>query len=193
MAKAIAVKGLAAAGLAPANGAAAPKAVVFEAPKEPPAKAAPKRPGRPSKRGATLPGDVQCAPPPGDGQPVALTGDARLVNTSAAQPAKQFPLAPKPKQALERLCDTLAEATGLEARVVKKVLKLLSEAAAKDLRDHDVFRLPNLVLFRRKKTAARAEKTKKAFGKDIYVAAKPAGHKITAYVVKQLKDAVTAE
>ena len=73
------------------------------------------------------------------------------------------------------------------------MLKSLSQAAAKQLHDHDVFCLPDMVLLRRKKTAARGEKIKKLFGKEIHVAAKPPGHKITAFVVKQLKDAVAAE
>ena len=81
----------------------------------------------------------------------------------------------------------------METKDIKAVMKALSAAAAKGLRDHDVFRLPNMVLLRRKKIAARAEKNKKMLGKGVYVAAKPAGHKITAFVVKQLKDAAAAE
>ena len=192
MTKIIAAKGLAAAGLPPASGASIPKAVVVKAPAGPPGKAAPKRPGRPPKHGATSLGKAQPAPRLDDNQPASSPGDAKLAPVGAAQPARQYPVASKPKPSLGALCNALADSTGLDAEEVRNVLKALNDAAAKSLRDHNVFRLPDMVLLRYKKTPARAEGMKKAFGKEIHVAAKPAGRKITAVVVKQLRGAAAA-
>ena len=193
MTKATASEGCASAAVQPASGTAIPKAVVAKAPSAPPGSVAPKRRGCPPQTGTTLPGDAQLEVPLGDAQPATLQGDAQLAPFGAGRSANQCSGIPKPKRALNDLCKALAESTGLESEEVKQVLASLREAAAKDLRNRDVFRLPDLVLLRRKKTPARPENTKKMFGKTVYIAAKPAGYKFTALVVKRLKDAAAAQ
>ena len=194
MTKAIAVKGLAAASLTPTSVSVVPKAEVAKAPFPPPSKAAPKRRGRPPKNGSVSQGVAQPASSSGDAQPMLSQGDPNSALTDPSQPPRQYLVSTRSKPPSESdLCKTLAESTGLEKKDVKHVLKSLRDTAVNHLRDHNVFRLPDVVVLRRRKTKARPEKKKTVFGKDVVIASKPAGLQVSAFVAKQMKDITVSE
>ena len=107
-----------------------------------------------------------------------------------ARPAAK--VLPKPKQRAADLHNAIADLSNLPPKDVKSCLEALCDVAAKSLRDDGVFKLPNMVLIRLKKTSPRPARTRLMFGKEVVLAAKPAGQKITTTAVKPFYDAVSA-
>ena len=99
---------------------------------------------------------------------------------------------PKPKKRAADVHNSIADVANLPPKDVRSCLEALCNVAAKSLRDEGVFKLPNLVLLRLKKTPPRPARTRAMFGKEIVLQAKPAGQKITAVAVKPFHDAVSA-
>lgn len=125
--------------------------------------------------------------------PKAAVGAPRGPPPRAERPAQEAQALPKAKQTAADLQAHLADATGLSPRDVKLVVDAIWETCAKSLREDGVFRLPSMALLRAKRTAARPARTKAMFGKEVILQAKPAGKKLSAVVLKPLKDAVMAE
>ena len=100
--------------------------------------------------------------------------------------------APRSKQTAAELQNAIADAAGFPPKDVKRFLDALHDVAAKSLQETNVFKLPNIVLIRMRKTPPRNAATKNMFGKEIVLSAKPAGQKITAVAVKPLYDATNA-
>ena len=146
---------------------------------------------------------VQAVQPAVDSPPVAK---AVLPKTTGGPPAKaRGPPAkargacpgaaaakatPRPKQTEAQLQNDIADAAGLSPKDTKCFLEALRDVAAKTLRETNVFKVPGIVLIRMRYTPARKAGTKKLFGKDLTLLAKPAGQKITAVAMKQLYTAV---
>ena len=113
--------------------------------------------------------------------------DAVLPKARAKQPAVALP---QDKQTIADLQAQLANASGIAPKDVKLVMDVLRQICTKSLREHGVFRLPGITMLRTKRINARPASTKKMFGKEVVLPAKPASKKVTAMVLKSLKDAV---
>ena len=127
-----------------------------------------------------------------DAMPKAAVAKApRMPPPRGGGSAKDSQTLPKAKHTTPDLQSHLADATGVPATDVKLVMDTLWETCAKSLRDTGVFRMPCFVVLRRKRIPARlGGKTKKMFGKEVALQAKPESKKVTACVLKPLKDAV---
>ena len=97
---------------------------------------------------------------------------------------------PKPRQSIAELQNAIANAAGMPPKDVKCFLDALHDVAARSLRETNVFKIHNIVLIRMRKTSPRNAVTRKIFGKEVVLPAKPAGKKISAVAVKPLYDAV---
>ena len=84
----------------------------------------------------------------------------------------------------------LSEKAGVEAKHVKMIFDAISELVATKLREDGMFTFPKIVVLRLKQTKGRPAMTRKMFGKEVPVAAKPAGKRIYPLVLKPLKVAV---
>ena len=93
---------------------------------------------------------------------------------------------------MAELQNAIADASGLQPKDAKCFLEALRDVATKRLRETNVFKLHNMVLIRMKQTPPRNAATRAMFGKEVVLQAKPAGQKITAVAVKQLREAVNA-
>ena len=96
------------------------------------------------------------------------------------------------RQTVNLFYQGISEATGLETKDVKATFDALSEFIITKLRDDGRVTIPKIVLLRLKDTKARPATTRKVLGKEIHVAATPAGKKrLHALVQEPLKVAVS--
>ena len=99
---------------------------------------------------------------------------------------------PRPRQTIVQLQNAIADASGLPPEDAERFLNALRDVAARNLAQHGVFKLHNLGPMKMKRTPARQARTCSMFGKEVTVAAKPAGMKITMTAVDSLYDSVQA-
>jgi len=140
---------------------------------------------------------VQALQPAVDGPPVAK---AMLPKAPRGPPAKAqgarpgavvAKAKPRPKQTAAELQNAIADASGLPPKDAKRFLEALCGVAAETLRETNVFKVPNMVIMRMRRTRARPVQTRAMFGKEVVLPARPAGTRITSLVVKPFYDAVT--
>ncbi len=86
----------------------------------------------------------------------------------------------------------IAAETGLKQKDIKSVLDAIIEAVAREVKKNRVFKIPRLAAIKMTTKRAREAGTRKVFGKEVQVAARPATTTIKAYVSKQLRDAIRA-
>ena len=95
---------------------------------------------------------------------------------------------PRARLSLAELHGSLANASGLLPKDAKVFLEALREVAAENLRDRGCFKIPNIVMLRKRTTPERSATKKRMFGKDVVLAAKPASCKICARALLPLYD-----
>ena len=84
----------------------------------------------------------------------------------------------------------IAAETGLNQKDVKNVLDAIIAAVAREVKKNNVFKIPKLAAIKMIRKRAREAGTRKMFGKEVQVLARPATTSIKAYASKQLRDAI---
>ena len=97
--------------------------------------------------------------------------------------------APKGMKAADGFYAEVADYAGFAPEIVKTVIHAMHTVGARSLRNKRVFKVPGLVMFRLKTTAACAAKTKMVMGKEVICKAKPAGMVIRSSPLKEFRDA----
>ena len=110
--------------------------------------------------------------------------------SAKAQQDDEEPHDEKRQQTPKLFYKEVSEAAGVETKDVKAIFDALSELVVTKLREDGRFTIPKIVLLRLKDIKARPATTKKLFGKEIPIAAKPAGKRVHPFVLKPLKVAV---
>merc|ERR1719393_487555 len=87
------------------------------------------------------------------------------------------------------LFDAVGSASGVEKKQVKAVLGALETVIPAQLKASGKFTLPGVTMIKLKKKPATKAGKRMAFGKEVFVKAKPARTLVKCYTVKALKDA----
>ena len=94
---------------------------------------------------------------------------------------------------MPKACDffsAIAAETGMNKKDVKKVLDAIVATVAREVKKSGAFKIPKLAAIKMIKKRAREAGTRKMFGKDVQVLAKPATTAVKAYPSKQICDAI---
>ena len=84
----------------------------------------------------------------------------------------------------------IAAETALKQKDVKNVMDAIIEAVVREVRKNGVFKIPRIAAIKMTTNRAREAGTRKMFGKEVHVVARPTTTKMKAYVSKQLRDAI---
>ena len=96
----------------------------------------------------------------------------------------------KKAMASSAIVKTIAEKTGLKAKVVKGVFGELQTIAFAEVKKTEKFVIPQLVMLKLKHKPATKAGVRTMFGKEMKVAAKPAKKIVKAFPAKALKDSI---
>ena len=94
---------------------------------------------------------------------------------------------------MPKACDffaAIAAETGVNQKDIKKVLDAIIAAVAREVKKSGVFKIPKLAAIKMIKKRAREAGTRKMFGKDVQVLAKPATTAVNTYPSKQTCEAI---
>ena len=125
---------------------------------------------------------------------------APLVKGSAAAAAMPPPPPPpaverkqrRGRAAANEMYAEISALAGTSDKVTKAVIDAARAVCCKQLREHGKFRIPALVVFKMKVIPPKPAKTKKMFGKDVAISAKPERKRVLSTPLKQLTDMAVA-
>ena len=95
-----------------------------------------------------------------------------------------------PKHDDAALLNAIADLSGVLPKDVKVFLDAIRDIAIQKLREESVFKLHDIILIRKNVIPERAERTRKMFGKEVVIPAKPAAQRIVVQAVRPLYDRV---
>ena len=87
-----------------------------------------------------------------------------------------------------RFYHAVAEELAQDPKDVKQVLEAMVAVLARTLRQEGTCKIPKMAVFVAKKKEATEARTKKMFGKELTVAARPARTELRARPAKELRD-----
>ena len=88
------------------------------------------------------------------------------------------------------MANSIATSLSLKKRDVTKVIRALADLGSKEMKSVGKFVVPGLCMIKTKKKPATKWDMKKMFGKEVYVAAKPAKTVLKAFCSAKIKKAV---